>query len=110
MQYDRRYTQRQLIDTNTHTHWVYKNKGASSSHDNLEVKLQEQRHSTCVPLCISKARIIFKIISGKTFGHCPQLHKQNRTIFYFVDSIRQPGIQSTFWRINESRLTLTSSG
>jgi hypothetical protein len=47
----------QHFDTNTHTHLIYRKEEAWSRHDTLEVKLQAQRHSTCVPLCISKARI-----------------------------------------------------
>ena len=52
----------QLFDTNTHTHLIYRKEEAWSRHDTLEVKLQAQRHCTRVPLCIAKARIIFKFI------------------------------------------------
>ena len=65
--------------TNTYTHLIYRKEETWSRHDTLEIKLQAQLQSTCVPLCISKARIKFKIICGKTFGHCA-LNYTNETV------------------------------
>jgi hypothetical protein len=65
--------QLQLFDTNTDTYLIYRKEEAWNRHDTLEMKLQTQRHTTCVPFCISKARIILKSYVGKHLDTAPSI-------------------------------------